>query len=111
MQINITGHHVEVTSALRAYVTEKMQRISRHFDHVISTNVILKVENHQQQAEQSTLPAKPCLPRILIVTCTLRLMALLTSWTSRSDDTRIEREAITSGVRLPTIDPEPVRAA
>jgi putative sigma-54 modulation protein len=51
MQINITGHHVEVTSALRAYVTEKMQRIFRHFDHVISINVILKVENHQQQAE------------------------------------------------------------
>jgi putative sigma-54 modulation protein len=51
MQINVTGHHVEVTSALRAYVTEKMQRISRHIDHVISINVILKVENHQQQAE------------------------------------------------------------
>jgi len=51
MQINVAGHHVEVTTALRAYVTEKMQRISRHFDHVISINVILKVENHQQQAE------------------------------------------------------------
>jgi putative sigma-54 modulation protein len=51
MQINITGHHVEVTPALRTYVTEKLQRISRHFDHVISINVILKVENHQQQAE------------------------------------------------------------
>ena len=51
MQINVTGHHVEVTPALRAYATEKMQRICRHFDHVISINVILKVENHQQQAE------------------------------------------------------------
>ena len=51
MQINITGHHIEVTPALRAYATEKLQRISRHFDHVISINVILKVENHQQQAE------------------------------------------------------------
>ena len=51
MQLNITGHHVEVTPALRAYVTEKVQRISRHFDHVISINVILKVENHQQLAE------------------------------------------------------------
>ena len=51
MQINVTGHHVEVTPALGAYVTEKMQRISRHFDHVISIDVILKVENHQQKAE------------------------------------------------------------
>jgi putative sigma-54 modulation protein len=51
MQINVTGHHVEVTPALGTYVTDKMQRISRHFDHVISIDVILKVENHQQKAE------------------------------------------------------------
>ena len=30
MQINVTGHHIEVTPALRAYATEKLQRISRH---------------------------------------------------------------------------------
>jgi putative sigma-54 modulation protein len=51
MQINITGHHIEVTPALRAYVTEKLQRLTRHFDHVISTHVILKLENHLQLAE------------------------------------------------------------
>jgi len=51
MQINITGHHIEVTPALRAYATEKLQRISRHFDHVISIDVILKVENHVKFAE------------------------------------------------------------
>jgi len=51
MQINITGHHVDVTPALRAYVIEKMQRINRHFDHVISLNVILSVEKLQHEAE------------------------------------------------------------
>ena len=51
MQINITGHHVEVTPALRAYVTEKMQKLARHFDQVNSINVILNVEKLQQQAE------------------------------------------------------------
>jgi putative sigma-54 modulation protein len=51
MQLNVTGHHVDVTPALRAYVTEKMQRLSRHFDHVISINVILKVEKLEQLAE------------------------------------------------------------
>ena len=51
MQINITGHHIEVTPALRAYVTEKLQRIYRHFDNVISIDVILKVENHHKQVE------------------------------------------------------------
>jgi putative sigma-54 modulation protein len=53
MQITITGHHVEVTAALRAYVTEKMQRLSRHFDQVTSINVILKVEKLDQMAEAS----------------------------------------------------------
>ena len=51
MQINITGHHVDVTQALRAYVTEKMQKLARHFDQVNSIHVILNVEKLQQQAE------------------------------------------------------------
>ena len=57
MQINITGHHVEVTPALRAYVTEKMQRLARHFDQVNSINVILNVEKLQQQAEATVSAA------------------------------------------------------
>jgi len=51
MQIHITGHHVAVTPALRAYVTEKMQKLARHFDQVNSIHVILNVEKLQQQAE------------------------------------------------------------
>lgn len=57
MQINITGHHVEVTPALRAYVTEKMQKLARHFDQVNSINVILNVEKLQQQAEATVKAA------------------------------------------------------
>ena len=51
MQLTITGHHVEVTPALRAYTTEKMQRLSRHFDQVVSVDVILNVEKLDQIAE------------------------------------------------------------
>lgn len=51
MQLNITGHHVEITPALRAYATEKIQRISRHFDQVISISLILNVEKLQKTAE------------------------------------------------------------
>ena len=51
MQINISGHHLEVTPALRAYVTEKMQKLAHHFDQVSSINVILSVEKLRQQAE------------------------------------------------------------
>jgi putative sigma-54 modulation protein len=57
MQINITGHHIDVTPALKAYVTDKLQRIYRHFDHVISTDVILRVENHHKQAEAKVVAA------------------------------------------------------
>lgn len=51
MQINITGHHIDVTDALRTYVTEKLNKLSRHFDHVTNVHVILTVEKQSQKAE------------------------------------------------------------
>ena len=51
MQLNLTGHHVEITDALRTYVEEKIQRIERHFDHVTNIHVVLGVEKLQQRAE------------------------------------------------------------
>jgi len=51
MNINITGHHLEVTPALREYVTTKLDRVIRHFDHVTATHVILSVQKLKQKAE------------------------------------------------------------
>jgi putative sigma-54 modulation protein len=51
MQINITGHHIDITDALRDYVTEKMDKLTRHFDHVTNIHVILTVEKQDQKAE------------------------------------------------------------
>ncbi len=51
MNLNITGHHVEVTPALRDYVTGKLDRVIRHFDNVTSISVILSVEKLRQKAE------------------------------------------------------------
>lgn len=51
MNLTITGHHVEVTPAIRDYVTTKLDRVIRHFDHVTSVNVILSVEKLRQKAE------------------------------------------------------------
>ncbi len=51
MNIQITGHHVEITSAIRDYVNAKLDRVTRHFDHVIDINVILSVEKLQQKVE------------------------------------------------------------
>ncbi|MBP7547383.1 MAG: ribosome hibernation promoting factor [Corallincola sp.] len=51
MQINLTGHHVEVTDALRDYVVSKFERLERHFGHISNVHVILNVEKLAQIAE------------------------------------------------------------
>jgi len=51
MQLNLSGHHVEITDALRQYVEEKLERIQRHFDHITDTQCILSVEKHEHKAE------------------------------------------------------------
>lgn len=51
MNLNITGHHLEVTPAMHDYVTSKLDRIVRHFDHVTAVHVILSVEKLRQKAE------------------------------------------------------------
>ncbi len=51
MNLQISGHHLEITPALHDYVTSKLERVKRHFDHVIDVNVILSVEKLKQKAE------------------------------------------------------------
>ncbi|MCW9012643.1 MAG: ribosome-associated translation inhibitor RaiA [Gammaproteobacteria bacterium] len=51
MQLNLTGHHIEITDSLRNYVQEKMERVERHFDKVTNSHVILTVENVRHKAE------------------------------------------------------------
>jgi putative sigma-54 modulation protein len=51
MQLSVTGHHVEITPALRAYVEKKLERIMRHFDHIIDVHCVLTVEKLRQKAE------------------------------------------------------------
>jgi putative sigma-54 modulation protein len=51
MQLNLTGHHVDITDSLRNYVNEKLERLERHFDHVSNVHVILSVEKLERKAE------------------------------------------------------------
>ncbi len=51
MNLTITGHHLEVTPAIRGYVEEKIGRVTRHFDQVIDVTVILAVEKLKHKAE------------------------------------------------------------
>lgn len=49
MNLTISGHHLEVTPALRGYVTTKLERISRHFDQVVDIKVLLTVDNLKEK--------------------------------------------------------------
>ena len=51
MHLQLTGHQLDITPSLRDYVTEKLERITRHFDHLIDVNVILSVSKLEQKAE------------------------------------------------------------
>ncbi len=51
MNLHLSGHHVDITPAMREYVTQKLERVTRHFDHVIDIEMILSVEKLDQKIE------------------------------------------------------------
>lgn len=51
MQLSVTGHHVEITPALRSYLEKKCERLVRHFDQLIDAHWVLTVEKLRQKAE------------------------------------------------------------
>ena len=51
MQISISGHQLDITESLHSHVSEKVEKIVRHFDHVTNTSVVLHVEKNRHTAE------------------------------------------------------------
>ena len=51
MQINLAGHHVDITDSLKDYVETKFTKLERHFEHINNVHVILNVEKLNQKAE------------------------------------------------------------
>ena len=51
MQVNLSGHHVEITDSLRNYVNEKIERLDRHFDKALDMHIVLTVEKLRHKAE------------------------------------------------------------
>jgi putative sigma-54 modulation protein len=49
MNLTISGHHLEVTPALRSYVEGKLDRITRHFDQVVDVRVLLSIGNQKEK--------------------------------------------------------------
>jgi putative sigma-54 modulation protein len=58
MQLNLTGHHVDITQSLRDYVNEKLGKLERHFENMTQVNVVLTVEKQEQRAEATVNVAK-----------------------------------------------------
>jgi len=58
MQINFTGHNVEVTPALRTYTQDKFNKLERHFDKITAIHVVFDIEKLNQIAEASIMIVK-----------------------------------------------------
>ena len=55
MQLNVTGHHVDVTTSMKVYVEKKLDRIVRHSDRVIDVHCVLTVEKLRHKAEATVI--------------------------------------------------------
>ena len=51
MNLSLTGHHLEITPAIRDYVMAKLDRVTRHFDDVIDVNVVMSVDKLRHKVE------------------------------------------------------------
>lgn len=51
MQLNLSGHHLDITSSIRQHTNDKLTKIKHHFDNIINVNMILEVQKDLQKAE------------------------------------------------------------
>jgi putative sigma-54 modulation protein len=51
--MHLSGHHVEITPALRSYADKKLGRILKRFDRLLDVHCILTVEKLQHKAEST----------------------------------------------------------
>ena len=58
MEINFTGHQMEITPALKTFTQEKFDKLGKHFDKITAINVVFEVEKLRQKAEATILIAK-----------------------------------------------------
>ena len=95
MNLTISGHHLEITPALRNYVTGKLDRITRHFDQVVDVKVLLSIENQKEKEGRQkpnaifTSKAATCLQKALTKICTQPWTNWLINWTAKWFATKI----------------------
>ena len=51
MQLNLSGHHLDITSSIRQHTSDKLTKIKHHFDNIMNVNMTLEVQKDLQKAE------------------------------------------------------------
>ncbi len=51
MQISVSGHHIQITEAIELYIRKKLNRLEKHYQPIINSQVILTVDKNVQKAE------------------------------------------------------------
>ncbi|MEO9655602.1 ribosome hibernation-promoting factor, HPF/YfiA family [Marinomonas sp.] len=49
--INITGHHLDITPAIKSHIDEKLGRVAKLSDQITSINITLLKDSKTQKAE------------------------------------------------------------
>ena len=53
MQLNLSGHHLDITSSIRQHTSDKLTKIKHHFDNIMNVNMTLEVQKDLQKAEST----------------------------------------------------------
>ena len=51
MQLNLSGHHLDITSSIRQHTSDKLIKIKHHIDNIMNVNMTLEVQKDLQKAE------------------------------------------------------------
>ena len=55
MNLEVHGHQLEVTDALRSYANEKFQRLGRHFEYPFDSKIQLSIDKPHHCAEATVV--------------------------------------------------------
>lgn len=94
MNLTISGHHLELTPAIREYVQDKLERIKRHFDHIIDVAVVLSIDTRTEKKNDSvpkliyTCVAKTCMLKARRKICMRPSICSSTNSTAKFSSTR-----------------------
>lgn len=87
MDFNISGHHLDITPAIKNHVNTKLERVLRHFDQVLGVNVVLSVDNskEKEKRQQASVQIRLKGKDIFLETCHENLYAAIDELADKTD--------------------------